>query len=46
MSTFLIGQFVCAETSCKEELGLKTWEVNFAYVEAGDRKNALVKISK
>jgi protein FRA10AC1 len=40
------GQFVCGEKSCKEEAGLRTWEVNFAYVEAGERKNALVKISK
>jgi protein FRA10AC1 len=40
------GQFVCAERSCKEELGLRTWEVNFAYMEAGEKKNALVKISE
>ena len=40
------GQFICGEKSCKEEKDLKTWEVNFAYVETGDRKNALVKISK
>lgn len=40
------GQFVCGEKSCKEEAGLRTWEVNFAYLEAGERKNALVKISK
>lgn len=38
------GQFVCGETGCQEEVRLKTWEVNFAYVEAGERKNALVKI--
>lgn len=40
------GQFICGETSCKEEDGLRTWEVNFAYVEGGERKNALVKIRK
>lgn len=40
------GQFICGETSCKEETGLRTWEVNFAYVEAGERRNALVKISE
>lgn len=40
------GQFICGEVSCKEETGLRTWEVNFAYVEAGERKNALVKISE
>jgi len=38
------GQFKCGETSCNEESGLRTWEVNFAYLEAGERKNALVKI--
>lgn len=40
------GQFVCGEKACKEETGLRTWEVNFAYVEASQRKNALVKIRK
>lgn len=39
------GQFVCGEKSCKADSELKTWEVNFAYVEKGDRKNVLVKIS-
>lgn len=40
------GQFICGEKSCKEDAELKTWEVNFVYTEKGDRKNALVKISK
>jgi protein FRA10AC1 len=40
------GQFICGEKSCKEEEGLKTWEVNFAYIETGEKKNALVKISE
>lgn len=40
------GQFVCAEKSCKVEADLRTWEVNFAYTEAGEKKNALVKISE
>lgn len=38
------GQFVCGEKSCQEVVGLRTWEVNFAYSERGERKNALVKI--
>lgn len=40
------GQFICGEKSCQEIVGLRTWEVNFAYVEKGERKNALVKIRK
>lgn len=40
------GQFTCGEISCTELEGLKTWEVNFAYAEAGEKKNALVKIRK
>jgi protein FRA10AC1 len=40
------GQFICGEKSCNEQIGLKTWEVNFAYMEKGERKNALVKISE
>lgn len=39
------GQFSCGEKSCNEQVGLRTWEVNFAYIEKGERKNALVKIS-
>lgn len=38
------GQFICGEKSCQEVVGLRTWEVNFAYSEKGERKNALVKI--
>jgi len=37
------GQFVCANKKCDERKHLRTWEVNFGYVEAGVRKNALVK---
>jgi protein FRA10AC1 len=40
------GQFICGEKACKTEEGLKTWEVNFNYMENQERKNALVKISK
>ena len=38
------GQFVCASTRCSNTSELKSWEVNFAYVEDGEKKNALVKI--
>lgn len=40
------GQFICGEKSCTEKEGLRTWEVNFSYVEAGSKKNTLVKIRK
>lgn len=40
------GQFICGDKKCNEKEGLKTWEVNFAYVEKGEKKNALVKLSK
>jgi len=38
------GQFVCGNKVCGEQSALKSYEVNFAYVEAGERKNALVKL--
>ena len=38
------GQFVCGEKKCTIKEGLKSWEVNFAYMEHGERKNALVKL--
>ena len=38
------GQFICGNKKCGEKEGLRTWEVNFAYVEQGGKKNALVKI--
>jgi len=37
------GQFVCANKKCEERNKLRTWEVNFGYIEAGTKKNALVK---
>jgi protein FRA10AC1 len=40
------GQFICGNKKCTEKEELKTWEVNFAYREQGEKKNALVKISK
>uniref|UniRef100_A0A8D8ZQG0 Protein FRA10AC1 homolog n=1 Tax=Cacopsylla melanoneura TaxID=428564 RepID=A0A8D8ZQG0_9HEMI len=38
------GQFICGEKRCEEENKLRTWEVNFGYVEQGEKKNALVKL--
>ncbi|KAL3864472.1 hypothetical protein ACJMK2_006151 [Sinanodonta woodiana] len=38
------GQFMCGNRKCKESEGLRSWEVNFAYVEHGQKKNALVKL--
>lgn len=40
------GQFICGNKKCSEKDELRTWEVNFAYIEDGFKKNALVKISK
>jgi protein FRA10AC1 len=37
------GQFVCGNKQCDAVRKLRTWEVNFAYVEAAEKKNALVK---
>ena len=41
-----LGQFICGEKHCKKAEGLRSWEVNFAYLEHEKKKNALVKISK
>jgi len=39
------GQFVCAQKKvCDEKEGLRTWEVNFGYVEDEKPKYALVKV--
>ncbi|KAL4563511.1 hypothetical protein LXL04_027554 [Taraxacum kok-saghyz] len=40
------GQFVCGNKHCSEEEGLSSYElsVNFAYFEAGESKQALVKL--
>ncbi|CAH1100851.1 unnamed protein product [Psylliodes chrysocephalus] len=38
------GQFICGNKKCNEENDLRTWEVNFGYMEHGEKKNALVKI--
>lgn len=38
------GQFICAAKGCMEPAGLASYEVNFAYQEAGQTKQALVKV--
>ncbi|XP_073684839.1 protein FRA10AC1 isoform X1 [Garra rufa] len=38
------GQFLCGNKRCECKEGLKSWEVNFAYVEQGEKRNALVKL--
>ncbi|GJJ73752.1 protein FRA10AC1 [Entomortierella parvispora] len=38
------GQFTCASLRCTESSELQSWEVNFAYVEDGKKKSALVKV--
>merc|ERR1712150_56544 len=37
------GQFACANKKCEERNKLRTWEVNFGYLENNEKKNALVK---
>jgi len=38
------GHFICGSRKCDERECLRTWEVNFAYVEETEKKNALVKV--
>ncbi|KAG9449407.1 hypothetical protein H6P81_009372 [Aristolochia fimbriata] len=38
------GQFVCGNKHCDERGGLASYEVNFCYFEAGENKQALVKL--
>nr|CAG4637460.1 EOG090X0H59 [Ceriodaphnia reticulata] len=38
------GQFSCGEQHCMEKDNMRTWEVNFSYMEHGLKKNSLVKI--
>ncbi len=38
------GQFICGNLKCEERIGLKSYEINFAYLEEGEKKNALVKL--
>ncbi|KAL2926883.1 Protein FRA10AC1 [Bienertia sinuspersici] len=37
-------QFICGNKHCDERDGLASFEVNFSYVEAGENKQALVKL--
>lgn len=38
------GQFECGNKKCTAREGLRSYEVNFAYSEAGESKQALVKL--
>ena len=38
------GQFACGSKRCSAREDLESWEVNFGYVEEGEKKNALVKL--
>lgn len=38
------GQFVCGAKGCEANEGLASYEVNFAYEEAKEQKQALVKV--
>uniref|UniRef100_A0A7N0RI81 Protein FRA10AC1 n=1 Tax=Kalanchoe fedtschenkoi TaxID=63787 RepID=A0A7N0RI81_KALFE len=38
------GQFICGNKHCNEKDGLASYEVNFSYLEAGESKQALVKL--
>lgn len=38
------GQFICGNKKCDEREGLSSYEVNFSYQEAGESKQALVKL--
>ncbi|XP_010695220.2 uncharacterized protein LOC104907891 [Beta vulgaris subsp. vulgaris] len=38
------GQFICGNKHCDERNGLASFEVNFSYFEAGESKQALVKL--
>ncbi|KAH8556122.1 FRA10AC1-like protein [Umbelopsis sp. PMI_123] len=38
------GQFECGSTRCNKTERLKSWEVNFGYMEDGEKKNELVKL--
>uniref|UniRef100_A0A3B4AU39 Uncharacterized protein n=1 Tax=Periophthalmus magnuspinnatus TaxID=409849 RepID=A0A3B4AU39_9GOBI len=42
----VVSQFQCGHKRCDNNDGLKSWEVNFAYVEQGEKRNALVKLRK
>lgn len=46
VNVFSSGQFICGDKKCNERQGLRSWEVNFAYMEDAQKKNALVKLSR
>eukprot|EP00052_Salpingoeca_macrocollata_P030651 m.320411 g.320411 ORF g.320411 m.320411 type:complete len:354 (+) comp24047_c0_seq1:38-1099(+) len=39
------GQHICGNVACNERQELRSWEVNFAYQEHGEHRNALVKLT-
>lgn len=41
-----IGQFQCGSRHCGERENLRSWEVNFKYIEEGAPQNALVKVGR
>lgn len=40
------GQFVCGNKKCDSDGDLKSWEINFGYIEKEVKKNCLVKLRK
>ncbi|KAI8110637.1 hypothetical protein M9435_002311 [Picochlorum sp. BPE23] len=38
------GQFACGAVDCQEQSGLASYELPFKYIEAGEKKVALVKV--
>lgn len=38
------AKFMCGAKGCEERAGLHSFEVNFGYLEAGEKKQALVKL--
>jgi len=38
------GQFVCGNKKCDSDGDLKSWEINFGYIEQEVKKNCLVKL--
>lgn len=41
-----LGQFQCGSRHCDQREGLRSWEVNFKYIEQGAPQNALVKVGE
>ncbi|XP_038975578.1 protein FRA10AC1 homolog isoform X2 [Phoenix dactylifera] len=44
MSQYKMGKFICGNRACNEKESLGSYEVNFSYTEAGESKQALVKL--